>query len=464
MITTVNAFNTVNFYLNLNDLVERLLFKFERGSSFFMGLKQLKHQNKTEILDLVITTPDANIEMTMGDYQQVMYPNAEDAGYVAVATKKLGVWSQRMQLATDWFNHVDLTTNCYLSVNTYFRPLRQTRAVRHLNAFFLDLDIYNAGVSEQDVFNAIDFLVRTERMLPPTMVLSSGRGMYIIIKIEDVPGAYKRVRVLYEAIQQYLFELFEDCGADANAKDVARVLRVPASTNTKSGKKVEVLYYNPEAIYTMSMWAPFVDVFENKQKVNKAKKSSLKGRVQYLLNGYTLHKARSEDIETICYLRDYKLSGLRDTIMYIYHYYMMQIHHDEQVALYYTLNLNDLFSEPLTEKEVKSYVKSSINAYYEHQKDRRKGYNFKNETLIERLAITPHEMAQLKTIITLEEKYDRNNKRRTPRNEDGLTKRQQDKQYLVERVKEMKARGYKQREMAEILEITKGTVSKYLKL
>nr|MBC9722018.1 hypothetical protein [Lactobacillus sp.] len=203
-----------------------------------MALKKAKLNRKTEILDLVITTSDADITMTMGDYHHVMYPHADDAGYVALATKKAGVWSQRMHPATDWFNHVDLTTNCYLSINTFFRPLRQTRAVRHLNAFFLDLDIYNLGVSQQDVFDAIDFFVRTERMLPPTMVLSSGRGMYILIKIEDVPGAYKRVRVLYEAIQQYLFELFEDCGADANAKDVARVLRVPASVNVKTGKNV----------------------------------------------------------------------------------------------------------------------------------------------------------------------------------------------------------------------------------
>lgn len=439
----------------------RFLFNL-KGDRFFMVLKQIE-SSKAEILDLVITTQDADITMTMGDYQQIMYPNADDAGYVAVATKKTGVWSQRMQLATDWFNHLDLTTNCYVSINTFFRPIRQKRAVRHLNAFFLDLDIYNAGVSQQDVFDAINFLVRTERMLPPTMVLSSGRGMYLLIKIEDVPGLYKKVQVLYEAIQQYLFELFEDYGADANAKDVARVLRVPSSTNTKTGKKVEVLHYDPGAIYTMSMWAPFVDVFENKQKVNKPKKQSIKSKIKYLLNGYTLHKARAIDIETICYLRDYKVSGLRDTILYIYHYYMMQIHHDEQVALYNTLNLNDLFSEPLTVKEVKSYVKSSVRAYHEHKKDRTKGYNFKNETLIDKLAITSQEMGQLKTIITKEEKYERNNKRRTPRNEEGLTSRQADKAYMLERVQQLIDRGYRQKQIAEMLEVSKGRVSQIVK-
>lgn len=427
-----------------------------------MGLRKIK---KTEILDMVITTPEANLAMTLGDYHNVMYPHAADSGYVAVATKKEGVWAQRMHLTTDWHNHVDLTTNCYLSVNTFYRPLRQTRAARHLNAFFIDLDIYNAGVSPQDVFDGIDFLVRTERMLPPTMVLSSGRGMYLIIKIEDVPGAYKKVRVLYEAIQQYLYELFEDLGADQNAKDIARVLRVPGSLNTKAQKNVEVLQYNPDAIYTMAMWAPFVDVFEEYQKINKkTKKESIKN-ITYLRNGYTLHKARAEDIATICYLRDYKVTGMRDTILYIYHYYMMQIHHDAKVALYKTLNLNDLFSAPLSEKEVKSYVKSSERAYEDHKKDRTKGYNFKNETLIEKLQITSSEMAQLKTIISKDLKYERNNNRRKKerRNEDGLTARQVDKQCMLERVKELRVRGYKQRQIAEMLDISERHVKRICK-
>lgn len=425
-----------------------------------MGLKKIK---KTEILDMVVTTPDANLTMTIEDYHNVMYPNATDAGYLAVATKKEGVWAQRMHLATDWYNHVDLGTNCYLSVNTFYRPLRQTRAARHLNAFFIDLDIYNSGVSRDDVFDAIDFYVKTERMLPPTMVLSSGRGMYLLIKIEDVPGAYKNVRVLYEAIQQYLHELFDDLGADANAKDIARVLRVPGSKNTKANKNVEVLHYNPDAIYTMSMWAPFVDVFEDQQKINKNIKKQSTKNITYLKNIYTLHKARASDILTLCYLRDYKVTGMRDTILYIYHYYMMQIHHDEQVAMYYTLNLNDLFTEPLTAKEVKSYVKSSERAYHEHKKDRTKGYNFKNETLIDKLAITSSEMLQLQTIIDKQTKYERNNKRRTPRNEDGLTSRQVEKQHMLDKVEELRGQGYKQREIAEMLDISERHVKRICK-
>lgn len=38
--------------------------------------------------------------------------------------------------------------------------------------------------------------------------------------------------------------------------------------------------------------------------------------------------------------------------------------------------------DPLPEGSFKSYIQSSIRAYYEHLEDRTKGYNYKNETLI----------------------------------------------------------------------------------
>lgn len=70
----------------------------------------------------------------------------------------------------------------------------------------------------------------------------------------------------------------------------------------------------------------------------------------------------------------------------------------------------------------------------------------------------------MKIMIGTREKYDRNNERRTPRNENGLTKREQDKLNLINKVKELKLQGLKQVEIAEKLEIAKSTVSKYLKL
>ena len=68
----------------------------------------------------------------------------------------------------------------------------------------------------------------------------------------------------------------------------------------------------------------------------------------------------------------------------------------------------------------------------------------------------------MKTIIGTVEKYRRNNEKRTPRNESGLTSREQAKQDKMKAVKELGAKSMKQPEIAKKLQIRQGTVSKYL--
>ena len=78
------------------------------------------------------------------------------------------------------------------------------------------------------------------------------------------------------------------------------------------------------------------------------------------------------------------------------------------------------------------------------------------------LDITEEEQRHLKTIIGTNEKYRRNNVRRTPRNEQGLTPRQQSKQDNIKSVKQLADQGLKQREIAKELDITQARVSQIL--
>ena len=66
----------------------------------------------------------------------------------------------------------------------------------------------------------------------------------------------------------------------------------------------------------------------------------------------------------------------------------------------------------------------------------KEGYWYKNETLIDKLGITKKEQKHMKTIIGLDEKYDRNNERRRAkrRNEEGLTKKQQELKVLQDKI------------------------------
>ncbi|AQS08382.1 hypothetical protein CLOBY_04730 [Clostridium saccharobutylicum] len=87
------------------------------------------------------------------------------------------------------------------------------------------------------------------------------------------------------------------------------------------------------------------------------------------------------------------------------------------------------------------------------------GYWYTNETLINRLDITEQEQEQLKTIIGTKEKYSRNNLKRTPRNEEGLTKKQQELKELVFKLKET---GLNNSEIARKLNINKAKVIRLL--
>ena len=119
-----------------------------------------------------------------------------------------------------------------------------------------------------------------------------------------------------------------------------------------------------------------------------------------------------------------------------------------------------MFREPLSIKEVERDTKSAERYYIE------KKYKYTNERLIELLEITEYEQQNLKRIIGQKEKYRRNNERRkdTRTNEKGQTKRDIEKIEKIKVIKELFKKGYKQKDIARELNVTKGTVSKYLKI
>ncbi|HHY0167981.1 TPA: hypothetical protein ACVT8E_003650, partial [Clostridioides difficile] len=92
-------------------------------------------------------------------------------------------------------------------------------------------------------------------------------------------------------------------------------------------------------------------------------------------------------------------------------------------------------------------------------------YWYKNETLIERLGITSKEQKHMKTIIGTDEKYDRNNERRRAnrRNENGLTKKQQELQELKEQIVELRKQGLSMQNIADKLNINKTKVVRLCK-
>ena len=131
-----------------------------------------------------------------------------------------------------------------------------------------------------------------------------------------------------------------------------------------------------------------------------------------------------------------------------------------------------MFRQPLSENEVIRATKSAEKVY----KDKNKDYKYKNETLINLLEITDEEQKEMKTIISKDE-YKRRKRLRNNKSYDSDTAKEQlqsqgklaQKDKLSQRrekIKDLLAKGLKQKDICLTLNISKRTYlrdRKYIK-
>ena len=146
------------------------------------------------------------------------------------------------------------------------------------------------------------------------------------------------------------------------------------------------------------------------------------------------------------------------------------------------IEFNNAFTEPLKETEVQAVLRcipKAIDKFIAYEQGLRsgerkrvskgmrdkEGYWYKNETLIDRLGITKREQKHMKTIIGTDEKYDRNNEKEETdrRNEEGLTKKQQELQDLKIKILGLKEQGLSNRAIGRELNISETKVRNTLK-
>ena len=191
---------------------------------------------------------------------------------------------------------------------------------------------------------------------------------------------------------------------------------------------------------------------------------------------------RANDLETLCRLRKYEMTGYRNMAVHCFAYWKGIYVRDNYELENIVIEFNNAFTEPLKETEVQAVLRcipKAIDKFIAYEQGLRsgerkrvskgmrdkEGYWYKNETLIDKLGITSKEQKYMKTIIGLDEKYDRKNEKRRAdrRNENGLTNKQQELQDLKNKVESMKDQGYSLRSIAKDLNISLGKVQRVLK-
>lgn len=407
-----------------------------------------------------------------------------DDGYIAIAAKKDKEYVQYHYKVDDLTYNigkaVSLDANIYMTPNSFFMPKRKIENIRKLNALYIDIDYYNIeklksydherilAILENDYFG--------QDVPEPSFVIYTGRGLAIYWLIEPVPI---KVLPLWNSIQKFFVDKLKDMGADSKSIDGARIMRLAGSINDKTGLRSKLYMYDENLVYTLrDIQNDYLPQLTPYIKNPAYKGRGRKAKVVNFYTLYSLHYARLNDILKLQELRsgycrnnDGKLTeeGQREFMCFLYRYWYCCYCNDPGQALENALEFNQGFRKPLVNNEVEKITMQAEKAYEKWLLDspngvyKRGGYNYKNETLIEKLNITDEEMKVMTTIINPSEKLRRKllKERESRRNEDGLTKREQQKRDTIKAVQELKEQGLSQSSVSKELGKGIATVKRY---
>ena len=345
----------------------------------------------------------------------------------------------------------DLTgENIYITLNTFYKPCRRLECIKELNCVYIDLDYYKIKYTKEQVIMNLESNYFNKIIPATNYIIDSGRGLALLWNINKVPS---QALPLWKAIQEYLYHQLKEFGADRQALDATRVLRVPGSINSKS-KTVVSIIDEYDYIYDLrEIQKEYLPELKPKEK-----KKGRPKKVNYVYRERSLYFARIQDITKLCELREYDLRGHREIILFLYRYYLCSFTEDVQKALEDVLELNSMFIYPLKEKEVIRATRSAEKCYLDNNKE----YRYKNDTLIELLEITEDEEIQMSTIISKTEYKRRNNeynkkKYKEKLKVEGKLSKKEEVKVRREKIKDLLAEGLSQKEIYNLLKISKRT-------
>lgn len=404
-----------------------------------------------------------------------------DTSYITIATKQDTKWSQFHYLGVDHATNkaiefVGKEIDVYHSNNSFHKKQRGNATLFNINSLYIDLDCHidGANIDYNRALEYLQTLFYGVKVPTPTYTVMSGRGFQLYWLIDTAP---KQAAYLWRLIQTRLAEELSNITTyvpgltvdESCVHDVTRVFRVVGTTNTKANRVATIVQsYNYR--YTMSeIRDTYFDDLNVEYKPNPKVKSAKTNNVTYLSKTFSLQHKRLLDLERLIQLRNGDLKGYRDELLFIYGWTAVIKNCSESVFVRELEAVNTLFKDPLSDSEIRNkakYIykkhkskvlkKENPKHYYEHFDV----YIFRNDTIIKKLGITEQEQKDMETIISKRVKYDRNNdnRKKKRRNDNGLTKKQQEKLERRAKIQELKAKGYKQAEVADMLELSERTI------
>ena len=208
----------------------------------------------------------------------------------------------------------------YFSLNSFYKPEKFGSNVRHINAMVLDLTITRmTGLWIGKLKDSIKRRYSNKLPFPPTAVLDSGRGLYVIYAFRHC--SY-HMESLYRAIMKAFYIRFKELCIDAGAMLITQVIRLPGTINSKSGRQVRILQYE-DTDYRIQDFADMLPWTQEeveqyrlkkkeKKKPEKEVKKDISARKPYFKDFY-------EDMRKLIILRNHngQYEGYREMLLYL---------------------------------------------------------------------------------------------------------------------------------------------------
>lgn len=280
--------------------------------------------------------------------------------------------------------------------------------------------------------------------LAPTYIVATGKkGIQLIYCfLEDVSMGYKQES--YSRLQDLLIDYFD---ADPARKGVG-MIRLPFSSrcatpsDLAAGVHVESPYilWRKETgpVHYSAFCRDVSSFFMNEgylnapippyasyEQMKREKRERLRKNRHHKkkrcpdspqTKAIRLHNSRRlYDMEKLVSMRNGEMTGMRDNALYIYAAAAASVKSEPDDIRDAVMAFNDRFSEPLTEREAESVVRTVIN-----QKERdHHAKNISDGRAADILCISASEMKHLKNCYTPEQKKDRRRKNAQERNKNG---------------------------------------------
>lgn len=330
---------------------------------------------------------------------------------------------------------------------------RSAENVHMINAFLVDVDYYNKGLTQKEALNQIEHTIGKNKLPNPTFKINSGGGIYLIWKVSAVANNSRKISYLFKLIQKEMVGLFKEVGSDAQASDIARMLKIPGSINGKYESKPEVTFINEPSSERLDFFTfkellikekPTVE--KEKAPISEDKKKKLKEKgLKSGKNAETLLQARKEDFLVVDKMKSTN-EGYRNYMLFYLGLSMASTERNGSEILKELHSFNKKLKMPLDDSEVERVDFRKESAY--NQK-----WKFTNKEIIEKLEISEGMQKRLKTIIGKEEKKKRKDKqnREYYKKQPKVKSKQAEKEVRNSLIKKLKEKGHSQTEVLKLM-------------